>query len=175
MRNGSSSFAAPESIIQDVGAALLFEKLYNQDFAIGTGYIDALYPGTQSAVEIFAKMAAAFSTGRHNYPVGLLLGGKRWSPVQALLGIEMAKYIHRNHIEVTVKEDDLPVDLIEEVGIGGNYLSEMHTAEHFREAVWMSELMERTLAAEGNIDRMIEKANQKVLSSGNITPCIKSR
>lgn len=161
MRAGSASFAAPEAILQDVGAAMLFEKLYGQDFAIGTGYIDALYPGTQSAVEIYSKIAAAYSVGRHNYPVGLLLGGKRWSPVQAMIGMEMAKYIHRLHMEITAGDEDIPLNLYEEVGIGGNYLGEMHTVENFRDNIWMTDLIERTLISEAGVDRMLEKAKQK--------------
>jgi trimethylamine--corrinoid protein Co-methyltransferase len=161
MRTGSASFAAPEAIRQDVGAAMLFERLYGQDFAIGTGYIDALYPGVQSALEIHAKMAAAASIGRHNYPVGLLLGGKRWSPVQAMIGVEMAHYIHEIRKEIAVEADDVPVGLFEEVGIGGNYLGETHTAENFHAAMWMTDLMERTLVAEPGVDRMLEKARQR--------------
>jgi trimethylamine---corrinoid protein Co-methyltransferase len=160
MKHGSASFAAPEAIIQDVGVALLFEKLYNQNFLIGTGYIDALYPGAQSTIEIYAKMIAAHAIERYNYPVGLLLGGKRWSPVQAMIGLEMAKYIHRGFNEINVDEDDIPMDLIAEVGIGGNYVGEMHTAMHFRKNVWMPDLIERTLVSDANVDRMIEKSRQ---------------
>ncbi|OGO81597.1 MAG: hypothetical protein A2Y21_03800 [Clostridiales bacterium GWC2_40_7] len=174
MRSGAASFAAPESIIQDVGVAAIFEKLYNQDFGIGTGYIDALYPGAQSSVEIYAKMSAAYSTGRHNYPVGLLMGGKRWSPIQALIGKEMAQYIHRNYTEISVSDDDIPLDLIEEVGVGGNYLAETHTALHFRKNVWMPELLERVLTADGYTDRVIEKAKQKWsdFMKKEIKPCV---
>ena len=174
MRSGSASFAAAEAIIQDVGAAIIFEKLYGQDFAIGTGYIDALYPGAQSAVEIYSKIAAAYSTGRHNYPVGLLMGGKRWSPVQAMIGAEMAKYIHRINMQITIGEDDIPIDLFEEVGIGGNYLGEIHTAENFKQNIWMPELLERSLTAKGSTDRMIEIARQKWSDFMNkeIKPCV---
>ena len=161
MRTGSASFAAPEAVRQDVGAALLFERLYGQDFAIGTGYIDALYPSVQSALEIHAKMAAAASIGRHNYPVGLLLGGKRWSPVQAMIGVEMAHYIQEVGRPIAVEADDIPLDLFEEVGIGGNYLGETHTAENFHRSMWMTDLMERTLVADAGTDRMIEKARQR--------------
>ena len=130
MRAGSASFAAPEAILQDVGVAMLFEKMYGQDFALGTGYIDALYPSAQSAVEIYSKIAAAHSVGRHNYPVGLLLGGKRWSPVQAMIGLEMAKFVHRLNMQIIADDSEIPIALFEEVGISGNYLSEMHTAEN---------------------------------------------
>lgn len=174
MRAGSASFAAPEAIIQDVGVAMLFEKLYGQDFAIGTGYIDALYPGAQSAVEIYSKIAAAYSIGRHNYPVGLLLGGKRWSPVQAMIGVEMAKYVHRMNTPISAADGEIPIELFEEVGISGNYLSEMHTAENYRENIWMTDLIERTLTTRPDVDNMIEKARQKWsdFMKTDIKPCV---
>jgi len=160
MRKGNASFAAPESILQDLGAANLFKERYGQDFAVGTGYIDALLPGAQSAVEILAKIQAAYSIGHCYYPVGLLLGGKRWSPIQAYIGLEMANYVHRCNDIVRVDESDIPVDLISNVGISGNYLSEDHTFENFRQNIWLTDLMERTLT-ELDADAMIENAQQK--------------
>jgi len=174
MKKGSASFAAPESISQDVGIAMLFDTLYQQDFAIGTGYIDALRPGAQSTVEIYAKMAAAHSIGHDYYPVGLLLGGKRWSPVQGLIGVEMAKYLHRNFMEISVMEEDLPMDLFGEVGIQGNYLGEEHTAENYKKNLWMPELIERAISDTGSADRLIENAKQKWSDflEKDIEPCI---
>ena len=160
MRTGAAGFAAPEALLQDVGLALLFERLYGQDFAIGTGYIDALLPGAQSAVEILSKISVAHATGRHNYPVGLLMGGKRWSPVQALIGLEMARYVHRFDMPVGVGPDEIPLALFEQVGIGGNFLGEDHTVERFRSDVWMPDLMERALTSPNEADRMVEKAKQ---------------
>lgn len=174
MRKGSASFAAPEAIIQDIGVATLFDKLYNQDFAIGTGYIDALRPGAQSTVEIYAKIAASHSIGHHYYPVGLLFAGKRWSPIQALIGVEMAKYIHRNFMEISVDENDISVDLIAEVGIKGNYVGADHTAKNFRKNIWLPELIERTILDARGTDRILENAKQKWSDflKKDIEPCI---
>ena len=55
MRRGNASFAAPETILQDLGAANMFEDLYGQDFAIGTGYIDAALPGAHWPGELHHK------------------------------------------------------------------------------------------------------------------------
>ncbi len=84
MSSGSASFAAPEAVLQDLGIAELHERLYGFDFAIGTGYTDAKYPGPQSVMEKLAKYWAAYRSGRVNYPVGLVNGGKAFSPEQAL-------------------------------------------------------------------------------------------
>ena len=160
MRRGSASFAAPETLLQDLGAANLFADLYGQDFAIGTGYIDAPLPGAQSAAEILARIQASRSIGHCYYPVGLLFGGKRWSPIQAYIGLEMAMYAHRIDAEINVSEEDIPVDLIKSVGIGGNYLGEDHTFENFRANVWLPDLMERTIS-HSDADAMVDNARQK--------------
>jgi len=81
--------------------------------------------------------------------------------VQAMIGEEIARYIHRWNIEITASENDLPVDLIKNVGIGGNYLGEIHTAENFKENIWMPQLIERALTQEKAVDRMIDKARQR--------------
>ena len=160
MRKGSASFAAPETLLQDLGAANLFADRYGQDFAIGTGYIDAALPGAQSAAEILARIQASRSIGHCYYPVGLLNGGKRWSPVQAYIGLEMAKYAHGIGGEAKVSEEDIPLDLIRSVGIGGNYLGEDHTFENFRANVWLPDLMERSHSGRGG-DAMVDNARQK--------------
>ena len=42
-----------------------------------------------------------------------------------------------------VTEDHIGYDMIEEVGIGGNFLGEEHTVEYLRESYWISNLFNR--------------------------------
>ena len=93
MRTGSASFATPESIIQDLILAELYENLYGQDFGIGVGNIDAKYPGIEAALEKVTKIITSYLSGRTNYMVGALAGIKRFSQEQAIIEIEIAKYI----------------------------------------------------------------------------------
>ena len=158
MKSASASFAAPEAILQDLGLAMLFEKLYGQNFGIGTGYIDALLPGAQSAMEIYAKMRAAYESGRYDYSCGLLLGGKRFSPVQALISVETARYIERLNTKISTSELDIPMDVIAETGIGGHYLEAAHTLENYRGAMWAPQLMQRKLDIKSEADVMVERA-----------------
>lgn len=46
-----------------------------------------------------------------------------------------------NGFEIT--EETLAVDLIDEVGPGGNFLTKRHTSDHVRNAIWMPELLDR--------------------------------
>jgi trimethylamine--corrinoid protein Co-methyltransferase len=45
---------------------------------------------------------------------------------------------------VTVDPDHLALDVIDQVGPGGNFLSEEHTLNYFRTEFWMPELLDRS-------------------------------
>jgi len=149
MGSGAACFAAPEAILQDLGIAELHERLYGFDFAIGTGYTDAKYPGIQSVMEKMAKYWAAYQSGRVNYPLGLVSGGKAFSPEQALLDLETARWVHAFGKGIPVEDDDLEtcLEIIRRRGIGGNSLEEEHTLANMRKVVWYPTLMDRKLSS----------------------------
>ena len=146
MKTGAACFAAPEAILQDLAVAELYERRYGFDFAIGTGYTDAKYPGIQSVMEKLAKFWATYRSGRVNYPIGLVNQGKAFSPEQALLDIETARYIHVFEQGIKVNSDSLCIDLIRQQGISGNFFGEEHTVRQMRKTVWYPTLMDRALS-----------------------------
>jgi trimethylamine--corrinoid protein Co-methyltransferase len=161
MSTGAASFSAPEAILLDLGIAELHERRYGFDFGIGTGYIDAKYPGTQSAMEKLAKFWASFCSGRVNYPVGLLNGGKCFSAEQALLDIEIAHWVHEFGKGVPVTGETLCLEEIQRQGIGGNHLAEERTLLNMRKVIWYPALMDRGLVAgldESRKRDMVERA-----------------
>ena len=164
MSSGGASFSAPEAVLQDLGIAELHARRYGFDFAIGTGYTDAKYPGAQSVMEKLAKFWASYWSGRVNYPVGLVNGGKAFSPEQALVDIEVAQWVHEFGKGIVVDDEALCVELIRRQGIGGNFISEEHTLLNMRRAVWYPALMDRTLSAGVEKDRvrdMLERAHAR--------------
>jgi trimethylamine---corrinoid protein Co-methyltransferase len=173
MASGAASFASPEAILQDLGIAELQGRLYSFDFAIGTGYTDAKYPGIQSVMEKVAKYWATFQSGRVNYPLGLLDGGKAFSPEQALLDLEIARWIHQFGKGIAVEEGDLEtcLEMIRRIGIGGSVIEEEHTLLNMRKVVWYPTLMDRKLSAGFTQDKardMLARAavqHRKILSS----------
>jgi trimethylamine--corrinoid protein Co-methyltransferase len=165
MSTGAASFAAPQAILQDAAFAQLYDEFYGQDLAIGLGYLDAPYPGAQSLAEKALKFSAGAAQGRLGFPVGLLAGGKRFSPEQAVLDLEIAAAIRRMYAPVEVDAAAMAVEAIRRVGIGGEFLSDAHTLEHFRAAQWVPPLSDHhcpsTLAQERSRD-MLQAARQKV-------------
>jgi trimethylamine--corrinoid protein Co-methyltransferase len=165
MASASASFSAPEAILQDAAFAQIYDVFYGQDFAIGTGYADAKYPGPQSLAEKALKFQAAAWQGRFNFPLGLLAGGKRFSPEQAMMDLEIAETIRRMHAGIEVDSDSLGVEVIQRVGIGGEFLTDEHTMKNFRRNLWIPPLSDRRCASSLEADRqkdMLEAARQKV-------------
>ena len=111
------------------------------------------------------KLLATFLSGRHTYPVGLVAGGSIFSDEQALVDLEICRFIHA-HFAGLGPAGDLGgiVDLIGTVGVRGTYLPEDHTLEHFREN-WIPELFDRTHFAgadAGHARDLYESAHRKV-------------
>jgi trimethylamine--corrinoid protein Co-methyltransferase len=144
MQTGVVSFSAPEAILQDIAIGEVHEELYGFDFLIGSGYTDAKYPNSQLISEKTMKFMLTYLTGRYSYPVGLIHSGSVFSAEQALVDLEICRYIH-GHFRPFAAPDEagLLVELIDKTGIRGNFVEEEHTLKHFREN-WFPQLMDRT-------------------------------
>ena len=164
MRTGGASFSAPEAIRQDLMLAQLHRERYGFDLGIGTGYTDAVVPGVQASAEKAAKFAAAASFGCHNYPVGLLDGGRTFCPEEALIDLEIAEIVDRQFSCDGEVDAGQMAAVIREAGIGGSYLGLDHTLEHFREAFWQPAVFSRDSSAQVETDtsRTLAAARDKI-------------
>ncbi len=144
MKTGAVSFSAPEAILQDIAMAEVHQRLYGFDFLVGSGYTDAKVPNAQVLAEKTAKFMLTWLSGRSSYPVGLIDSGAVFSDAQCLVDIEICRYIH-GHFGSFGDFGSGPelVELIDSVGVQGNFMAADHTREHFREG-WMPWLMDRT-------------------------------
>jgi trimethylamine--corrinoid protein Co-methyltransferase len=144
MQTSVVTFSAPEAILQDIAVAEVHEHLYGFDYLIGSGYTDAKYPNPQLLAEKTMKLLLTFLSGRHTYPLGLINSGAVFSAEQALVDLEICRYIH-SHFGGFGDFHELSetVALIQRVGTRGSYLSEDHTAAHFREN-WFPQIFDRT-------------------------------
>jgi len=74
--------------------------------------------------------------------------------------------IERLARELVVNEESIALEIIKEVGHGGNFLGHQHTFSHFRKELWMPELLERrnwdAWERDGSRD-IYEVAREKVL------------
>lgn len=73
---------------------------------------------------------------------GLVAGGSTVSFVGLALAAEIASYAAATQAGIPVDEETLAVEVIEQVGIAGNYLGEKHTRRHMRD-VWRPRFFDR--------------------------------
>lgn len=163
MRTGSACFASPESIIQDLILAELYEKLYEQDFGIGVGNIDAKYPGIEATSEKITKILTSFLSGRTNYLIGVLASITRFSPEQAIIELELAKYIHEIFKGIEINKNNVPLDLINKIGPGGNFFQDDHTILNFKKNLWLTDIFDKSLT----VGKISEDKNRDILINAN--------
>jgi len=98
------------------------------------------------------KYAAAAAFGCHNYPVGLLDGGRTFCPEQALVDLDIAEMVDREFSCAQAADIGELVAVIREAGIGGSYLGLTHTVQHYREASWRPAVLLSGSSAQAETD-----------------------
>jgi trimethylamine---corrinoid protein Co-methyltransferase len=165
MKTGMASFGAAEASLQDMGLAEVHERLYGFDFGLGTGYFDGKYPDAQHSMEKTLKYFLAAATGKVNFPVGLINGGKCFSGEQAVIDIENLHLIDRFLKGVEISDDCAALELIRKVGIGGSFLAEKHTLINYAKHLYIPDILDRTLPSlleEDMKKDIIKKASVKI-------------
>ena len=144
MQTSVATFSAPEAILQDIAIAEVQERLYGLNYLLGTGYTDAKFPNSQLLSEKTMKTLLTYLSGRYTYPVGLLDAGSVFSAEQALVDIEIARYVH-GHFEssFSIGTLDEVLEVVKSAGVRGNTIGEEHTFAHFREN-WFPWIMDRS-------------------------------
>ena len=148
MTAGLLSIAAPETSL-----ALAAQAEVAQSFGLPSwglaGSTDAkvldAQAGSESAFSILAQGLGGLNL---IHDVGYMDNGMVCSTAQLILGDEnigMAKRFLRG---IEVNRETLARELIENVGPGGHYLDQNHTYDHFKNELWMPDLMTRSASEE---------------------------
>jgi len=117
----------------------LFGEYYGCPSGVHGGKTDALFSDARCGFEKGASMLMPVLCGAIGIgTVGHVEDALTLSPVELVLDNEMARYVRRAVQRFGASEADIGVDLIEAVGIGGNYLTEQDTAERFRDVLNLS-------------------------------------
>lgn len=164
MKASMISFASPE---QGLMAAAITQIAKSYGFPVynNTGMCDSKVPDAQSGMEKAATiMLGALAGGDIFGHLGISGADNGANTIQLIIDDEMAGYITRvmNSFEVT--DETVSLDVIKEVGIGGNFLTHDHTLSNYKKDVWYPELLDRlvwdTWESEGKktiVDRALEK------------------
>jgi len=139
MRTGIFRYAGPERVSINGARIQMISEYYGCPSGVHGGKTDACLPGARAGVEKGATMLMAVLCGAVGYgAVGHVENAVTYSPVQLVLDNEVTRYVRRAVRGFEVTDAAIDVDLIREVGIGGNYLAEMDTARQFRDLLDLS-------------------------------------
>ncbi|MCR4405595.1 MAG: trimethylamine methyltransferase family protein [Anaerolineae bacterium] len=143
MRSSQISFGAPEQGLMAV-AMTQIARYYGLPVYINVGLSDSKRVDIQSGLErgmtlLMGALAGADTFGH----MGILGADQAASLEQLIVDNEMAAYIKRILRGFEVNEDTLALDVIRKVGIGGNFLGEAHTRQHFRQELWFPTTFDR--------------------------------
>jgi trimethylamine--corrinoid protein Co-methyltransferase len=142
MRTSISVYGAPEFQLARLGIADLgrYYKLPTWGYA---GHSDSCLFDGQAAVDaLFSTLIALQSGTNLVHDVGYLEAGLTNSPEMIVFTCEMIGMLRRFQEGFAIDSENLALDVIHTVGPGGNFLTEDHTIEHFRE-YWQPTLFTR--------------------------------
>jgi trimethylamine--corrinoid protein Co-methyltransferase len=166
MSTGASQFGRPERNILNVAGAQI-ARYVGVDFFGHCGLSDAKVPGNEAAFQkVSSVIFNALACGKANLVAGLLGVDEVFSPVQMILEDEMIDALNWTFKGFEVNEQTLALDVIDEQGPGGNFLSTEHTLLNFRQALWQPALLSKEMFAmwkDRGMKSDIVKAKEKFL------------
>ncbi len=158
MRTMICSFGSPNQALIGMCIAQM-GKFYGLRSVSNAGLTDALAPDFQGGFEkacsaIFSCLAGTTGIGCQ----GIVGADQGISLEQLVLDNEWLSAYNYILDGIEVNADTIAMDVIESVGIGGNFLCEEHTVEHMRKSYWFSKLFNRE-----NWDTFYDKGTPELL------------
>ncbi len=139
------SFGSPNQALIGVGGAQM-AKFYGYGVFSGSNSAlsDSLMPDFQCGFEkslsaIFSLLAGSFSIGCQ----GIVGADQGFSFEQLVIDNEWIDAYNYVLDGAEVSAETIAEEIIEKVGIGGNFLSELHTVRHLSDSWWRSRLFDR--------------------------------
>jgi trimethylamine--corrinoid protein Co-methyltransferase len=144
MMTSTYSYGAPELSLASAASTDISKWLGLPMFSTG-GCSDSKLVDEQAAIEATLSLYTAMLSGASLiHDVGYLESGLNGSLQMLVLCdeiIDMVKHIGRG---IRVDEETLCLDVIDQVGPGGQYLSEDHTLAHYQKDFWFPKLIDRS-------------------------------
>lgn len=132
LKTGLTSVGAPEWGM--VGTAIAkMAQYYDLPCRIGAGVSDAKVPNAQAGYEFTLNVLPLALAGANMiFGAGGLEAGLTFDYAKLILDHECIKNIQKLIKGVTIDDASMALDLIDEVGPGGTYLTHAHTFQHTR-------------------------------------------
>lgn len=143
MRTTQVTYGSPEQDLGKVAMVQLARRYRIPIYSLGGG-VEAKVPDADAASEAMLSMLLNGLAGAVlNQSLGTLSWGLYGSPEMAVICDEMVNMIRRILDGITVNDETLAVDVIRQVGPGGDYLGHEHTFRFFRKELYFPRLFRR--------------------------------
>jgi trimethylamine--corrinoid protein Co-methyltransferase len=161
MKRGMYPYGRPERPLANVIMAQL-ARHYGASFTGHGGHSDAKVPSCEAgAQKALTCIPILMACGRCNVSAGLLSVDEVFSPIQMILDNEFVGALKRFARGCEISDEACAVDVIKQVGPGGNFLDTDHTASLYRKEHWQPTLWSREMLTpwlEGDRKTDIERA-----------------
>jgi trimethylamine--corrinoid protein Co-methyltransferase len=142
MKQMISVYGAPEFQLARVMAAEM-GRFYGLPVWGYAGHSDSKLVDAQAAADAqFAVLVALLAKTNLNHDVGYLESGLTGSPEMMVLTNEIIAMTRPFAAGVSIDDETLALDVIDEAGPGGQFINHDHTFAHWRE-LWMPQLFNR--------------------------------
>jgi len=143
MRTTQMIFAGPEQAIFGV-AMTQMGKHYGLPVYVNVGLTDSKRPDAQAGLESAVTLACGAAAGADVFGHMGICGVDQAASLDTLtLQNEIIGYVESVMRNIDFSDEAFGLDVIEEVGPGGTFINQMHTAEHFRKEMWFPTLLDR--------------------------------
>jgi trimethylamine--corrinoid protein Co-methyltransferase len=174
LRSGLVTCGGPEDLLYQAAFAQL-ARHYRLPVSVGTFAPGAKAPDWQAGLENGLSGLMSLLAGADMLSgAGLLYAARVFALEEMVLDAEIFGLIRHLAGGITVDDSTLAVDVIGEVGPGGNFLAEDHTIDHMR-GLWQPRLFDRATWEEWEAagrpqprDRARERA--RTLLAGHVPP-----
>ncbi|MBN1809770.1 MAG: trimethylamine methyltransferase family protein [Planctomycetes bacterium] len=139
MATGIFRYSGAERVALLGSRIQMISEFYGCPSGVHGGKTDSCLQDVRCGVEKGISMLAPVLCGAVGFgTVGHIENAVTFSPVQLVMDDQIAGYVRRVVKGFDVTDETVGFDLIQRVGIGGNYLAEPDTAERFRDLVHLS-------------------------------------
>lgn len=143
MHTSIMTYGSPEMHLLDAAMTDIAHWMRVPMFSTA-GCSDSKIIDEQAAIEAtMSIMAAGLSGANLIHDVGFLESALIGSHEMVVMSNEIIGMVKRFMSGVQVNTETLALDVVKDVGPGGNFLAHDHTVQNFRKELWMPKLMDR--------------------------------
>jgi len=118
-------------------------KSFDLPVYANAGYCDSKIPDAQAMLEKGMPLLMAALSGADSFAHMGVAGTMGASLLQLVIDDEMVGHLRRMMRGIKITPKTLAFDVIKRVGIGGEFITDEHTAKHWREEYWLPAMSDR--------------------------------